>query len=174
MKNRNYILAIFITVISIMAIQIAIGITVYKFLPDWSTRGQFGDVFGAANALFSGLAFAGLIYAILLQREDLALQRKELELTRQELQRSAAAQEKSESALSAQAASLAQSTKLNAINFLLEHYKSELSQMRGIVYVGTDPRLALMNELKEREAKLTEMLDSLYIEISLTGEKNAL
>lgn len=56
-------------------------------------RGQFGDMFGAINALFAGLAFVGLIVAILmqreelqLQREDLALQRNELELTRKELE----------------------------------------------------------------------------------------
>jgi hypothetical protein len=35
-------------------------------------------MFGAVNALFSGLAFAGVVYAIFLQRIDLALQRKEL------------------------------------------------------------------------------------------------
>ena len=35
-------------------------------------------MFGAVNALFSGLAFAGVVYAIFLQRMDLALQRKEL------------------------------------------------------------------------------------------------
>lgn len=48
-------------------------------------RGQFGDMFGASNALFSGLAFIGLIYAILLQRSELALQRIELKLTRKEM-----------------------------------------------------------------------------------------
>lgn len=47
--------------------------------------GRFGDMFGAVNALFSGLAFAGVIYAILLQRHELALQRRELDLTRQVL-----------------------------------------------------------------------------------------
>lgn len=51
-----------------------------------SDRGQIGDAFGVVNALFSGLAFAGVIYAILLQREDLQLQRRELELTRGELE----------------------------------------------------------------------------------------
>lgn len=35
-------------------------------------RGLFGDKFGAVNALFSGLAFAGIIFTILLQRRDLA------------------------------------------------------------------------------------------------------
>jgi len=55
----------------------------------WSlgdSRGLFGDMFGAANALFAGLAFATLIYTILLQRGELRLQRRELELTRHEMQ----------------------------------------------------------------------------------------
>jgi len=47
-------------------------------------RGQFGDMFGAANALFSGLAFAGVIYAILDQRADvkrqLSIMEKEIAL----------------------------------------------------------------------------------------------
>lgn len=41
-----------------------------------SVRGQFGDKFGAVNALFSGLAFAGIIITLLLQRRDLAETRK--------------------------------------------------------------------------------------------------
>lgn len=36
-----------------------------------ATKGQFGDQFGAVNSLFSGLAFAGIIFTILLQRGDL-------------------------------------------------------------------------------------------------------
>ena len=56
------------------------------------TRGQFGDSFGGLNALFSGLAFAGVIYAVLLQRRELQLQREELRLTREELRRGAEAQ----------------------------------------------------------------------------------
>lgn len=49
--------------------------------------GEFGDRFGAVNALFSGLAFAGLLVAILLQRRDLQLQREELRETRAEFER---------------------------------------------------------------------------------------
>ncbi len=48
-------------------------------------RGEFGDMFGGLNALFSGLAFAGLIFTIYLQRKELELQRKELSDTRQVL-----------------------------------------------------------------------------------------
>ena len=47
--------------------------------------GKFGDMFGAVNALFSGLAFAGLIGTLLLQRRELSLQRTELQLQRKEL-----------------------------------------------------------------------------------------
>jgi uncharacterized membrane protein YciS (DUF1049 family) len=57
----------------------------YAFFPSWQERGQFGDLFGSVNALFSGLAFAGLIYAILLQRQELSLQRAELKLQREEM-----------------------------------------------------------------------------------------
>lgn len=64
------------------------------FLPfSKEVRGTFGDQFGAVNALFSGLAFTGLIYTIILQRRDLKMQRRdllyqrrELELTRKELE----------------------------------------------------------------------------------------
>ena len=55
------------------------------FAPDSSTRAEMGDAFGAINALFSGLALAGMVYAILLQRVELRLQREELKLQRQEL-----------------------------------------------------------------------------------------
>lgn len=47
-------------------------------------RGVFGDKFGAVNALFSGLAFAGIIFTIFLQKRELTLQREELEQTRNE------------------------------------------------------------------------------------------
>ena len=53
--------------------------------PKIEERGQFGDSFGGINALFAGLAFAGVICAILLQKKELELQRKELEETRAEI-----------------------------------------------------------------------------------------
>lgn len=52
---------------------------------DPEKQGQFGDQFGAVNALFSGLAFAGLIFTIILQKKELALQREELSQTKDEL-----------------------------------------------------------------------------------------
>lgn len=168
MEFRKYKLVVF-AAIAILTLQIAIGYSVYKLLPDWQTRGQFGDVFGAVNALFSGLAFSGLIYAILLQREDLRLQRIELELTRKELTRSAAAQEQSEIALRAQAESASTSARLAATSFLLEEYQKELRGMHGESLRSNDPRIIRRRELQRRINVLTELLDAVFIEIS--GEK---
>ncbi|MDX2006246.1 MAG: hypothetical protein SFU83_13280 [Meiothermus sp.] len=53
---------------------------------DQGNSGTLGDTFGLLNALFSGLAFAGLIVTILLQSRELGLQRQELAETRAELQ----------------------------------------------------------------------------------------
>lgn len=69
-------------IVAILSIWGLSGFLLYG-MPD---RGTFGDMFGAVNSLFSGLAFAAIIYTVALQRDELSLQRKELELTRGELQ----------------------------------------------------------------------------------------
>ena len=42
-------------------------------------------MFGVVNALFSGLAFAGILIALYMQKHELELQREELSATREEL-----------------------------------------------------------------------------------------
>jgi hypothetical protein len=51
--------------------------------------GQLGDVFGSANALFTGLALVGLVYTVILQRAQTASQEQQLTLQRQEPSRQA-------------------------------------------------------------------------------------
>jgi hypothetical protein len=97
-------------------------------IPGWTERGQFGDMFGAVNSLFSGLAFAGVIFTIYLQREELSLQRKELELTRTQLARSADAQEKSEQALAKQVEALRRASQLSALSSIIDHYEIKISR----------------------------------------------
>lgn len=161
-------LRILVSVVAgIVSIQAIAGVLIYSLNGDWPTRGQFGDMFGAVNALFSGLAFAGLIYTVLLQREELSLQREELKLTRRELERSAAAQEKSESALRDQAKSAAQSARLAAVNALLDHYRREVQAFHGQSFTGDDPRHAQLQELRARERALVETLDHEFS--NLTG-----
>lgn len=79
---RNNLLSVMI----VMVLVLFLANLCLVFLPyDENERGTFGDQFGAVNALFSGLAFAGLIFTIILQRRDLKLQRRDLRLQREEL-----------------------------------------------------------------------------------------
>ncbi len=84
MSNKTPRVSIWLLIVLIIVIIAAWVLTGY-FLYGVSDRGTFGDMFGTINALFAGLAFAGIIYAIFLQRKDLELQRRELQLTREEL-----------------------------------------------------------------------------------------
>ena len=99
---------------------------IYLCFSDWPTRGQFGDMFGAVNALFSSLALLGVVAAIWIQKEELELQRKELEMTRVELSRTAEAQESSSAALEQQLSHLATSSRLNGLSSLLSSIETEI------------------------------------------------
>ena len=68
---------------AVIAIWLIFLLLAWLLFPDWATRGTFGDTFGAVNSLFSGLALAGVIFALLLQRTELGLQREELRMNRE-------------------------------------------------------------------------------------------
>ena len=93
-----------------------------RFISTWTDRANFGQMFGAVNALFSGLALAGVVVAILMQKEELELQREELIATRQELKRQAAAQESSSRAVENQVQLMLVAAKLNAHSMLAAYY----------------------------------------------------
>ena len=82
MKTRKVFILITLLVI---IVTVSYGVIVWCFILP-GDRGVFGDMFGALTALFSGLAFAGIIFTILLQKEELELQRQELKLTRKEFE----------------------------------------------------------------------------------------
>jgi uncharacterized membrane protein len=123
-KNKDH----WLFIIGLISVIIIVGLWSLNFylLNDIGevNRGTFGDMFGSVNALFSGLAFAGIIITILLQRKELALQRNELVETRHVLKRTADAQEKSEEAMIRQADNLKISAKLSALNALINHYNA--------------------------------------------------
>ena len=66
----------------------------FAFRFDLQSAGQFGDMFGLANAIFSGVAFLMLIIGLSLQRHELSLQRVELRQTREEFEKQSAAFQK--------------------------------------------------------------------------------
>ena len=77
---------IFLIFLVVFFLWIGSYFLISKYISDSpEIKGQFGDSFGAVNALFSGLAFAGLIITILLQRKDLQYQRTAIEQTNVEM-----------------------------------------------------------------------------------------
>lgn len=111
------------------------------------SAGTFGDSFGVLTAFFSGLAFAGLIGTLLLQRDELRLQREELQLTRVELRRSSLAQGE-------QVEALRETAMLNALATLTAAY-TDIS----LTKVGGQPSEA--QEAKPKRDELLKRLESL-------------
>lgn len=85
-----------------------------------------GDLFGGVSALFSGLAFAGVVTAVILQGEELQLQRQELKLTREEVKKTADANQAAAQALGKQIDMQLKAAELSAISSLLNSVNSQL------------------------------------------------
>ena len=112
--------------------------------------GVFGDSFGLLNALFSGLAFAGVIVTILLQKNELQLQRRELRESREQFKRGASAQERS--------------ARISALSALLIEYKEQIAKyehsLRNNLY-GRSHVERLQRELAELHEKKNETVEDL-------------
>jgi hypothetical protein len=107
------------------------------------TRGQFGDLFGAVNAFFTGLAFAGVIYTIILQRKELEMQRKELQSSTEQLRRAAEAQTDQAKLQVEQAGLLQVSNKVHLVTALGDVYARqrdllERGEFRADLYGAED------------------------------------
>lgn len=83
-KNENYLHWFLIIAAVLVILTICFPFVINLFFKKWEESGVFGDTFGALNALFSGLAFAGLTTTIIIQRGELKIQKIELELQRKE------------------------------------------------------------------------------------------
>jgi len=133
---------------------------------------RFGDSFGVVNSLFSSIAVAGAIYAVILQQ-------KELSLTRQELQ---GAREAQESAAQAQHDILI----LQALNSLLTSNHAELayiqSRLDGMrqeearhssssLRIISGMNMSAKNYYHERQKKIRSSIDNLNSQITKILQK---
>jgi len=94
---------------------------VIHFYGNPTNANDFGGMFGAINALFSGLALAGIIYAIIIQRQELIL-------TREELSRTAKAQIASAKALEKQLELQIDASRLTALSALVNSANEQINQ----------------------------------------------
>ncbi len=145
-----------------MLVQLLVGVVllwllslmaIYWIGDDWSIRGTIGDTFGAVNALFSGLAFAALVYTIILQRREIRLNRSEIELNRRELAKSVKAQNASQLALKQQVAQTHLSAKINAMNTIIGYYTSQIESDKSSPEV--------VERAKEKRRQIIHQIDVL-------------
>lgn len=139
----------------ILAVWLGYPLIAAVISPELQDRALFGDAYGSLNTLFSGLAFAGLIYTVILQKEELSLQRKELELTRAELERSARANEEAARAMGEQVKNQLQAAKIAGLSGLLSTYDAQIAESNKY-FQGSD-RDRRSNIVKRREACLLEL-----------------
>ena len=165
------------TFVGVVILWLGIGLGPFLFYSDSSERAAFGDMFGAVNALFAGLAFLGVVYAILLQKEELSLQRAELKMTRDELRRTATAQEESTAALTNQFKVASLTARISGYAALLQSCNDQISSIQISKSQTPQHLLAMLphdkrlESLQHRRQIYTEALDQLMKEISDTPKQ---
>lgn len=107
------------------------GLAIIYFIDDWGDRGTFGDLFGAVNALFSGLAFAGLLYSLFENKKQIMAQQEELLLNRQELLKARKIQEKTEKAIEAQVSQMKNTARLSGLNTLVNYFTAKINDAKS-------------------------------------------
>jgi uncharacterized membrane protein YgaE (UPF0421/DUF939 family) len=150
-RKEEYLLVKLLT--AVVVLWVLTTWAIYDLWPDWTVRGTVGDSFGAVNALFSGLAFAALVYTIILQRREIQLNRSEIELNRKELSKSVKAQKASQEALKQQVAQTHLSAKLNAMNTVIGYYNSQIESSKSTEDV--------VERAKEKRRQMIKKIDAL-------------
>lgn len=131
------------------------GYVIYRFLPDSQGHGTFGDMFGAINALFSGLAFLGVIIAIILQKRELELQRAEIRYARK-------AQEDSARALKSQMEAAHLHVRIDGLNHVIDGLNSQIQRIEGFrTQAEKDSHDQIVADRNRYEQLLKNLIDEL-------------
>jgi hypothetical protein len=131
--------------------------------------GIFGDTFGMTNTLFSGLAFAALITALLLQKKELGLQRQELKYTQEIMDEQREQLEKQAKSLEKQNF---ESTFLQLLKLMREVRDTATYKHRGTVFTETQAVNLIAEALKNTVQRTTaESLQNEYASFAKDYEK---
>jgi hypothetical protein len=85
-NSRLKVPAMFVLfVVIVIILQGVLWAAIVQAYPKLSDRAEFGELFGGINTLFAGLAFAALVFTLVLQRRALSIQQTELEDQRREI-----------------------------------------------------------------------------------------
>lgn len=118
---------------------------VTNYYPSITDSGSFGDMFGAVSAVFSGLAFLGVVYTIVLQRK--------------ELQNTTETQKKSEQILKEQNKSLEKTAKLNALNAILQSLGPTLLSVTTSIHPDPHQRDEINQEIEKIKQEIKKEIE---------------
>ena len=138
----------------------------WYFQGDYASASQWGDSFGAANTLFSGLAFAGVVLTLYFQTRELALQRREIDETQKIMQEATKAQEKTAEAQSKAQQALKQTAELQRKSHVIMGRQADFqllaSYVTGLTALQNASAVSQM-ELEKRDVhrRLQDVLQQL-------------
>ena len=152
-----------VTILLVIVVWSASGLIIYYASDNWGDRGTMGDMFGAVNSLFSGLAFAALLLTIFQQRQEIKLNRIAIDQNRKELAKSAVAQHHAQEALKEQVAQMHLTAKLNAMNTVISYYNTRIKDSNAsseLVEKASQKRKAIIQQIDD----LIDGLDDIGID----------
>lgn len=138
---------------------IATFLFMFFIFNDWGSRGQFGDMFGALNVLFSGFAFAALYFTISLQQKQLKQQGEQIELQRQDLRLQREEMAASRGELARQANAQDALTRATVAQVRVASFNAEIEAHK--LWIDTPNRLNVHNSIQKTAAKLAELAQKL-------------
>jgi parvulin-like peptidyl-prolyl isomerase len=150
-RRRGLFTAIVSLVVLFWLVDLAITVAVWlSGSADLTARwGQFGDAFGMANSLFSGVALIGAIAALALQRSDME--------DSAQAQREAARSQIQHARVAALGAVLASK------QFIIEHLREQLIKGPSATPILTNRKYdvaALADEIARELVQINELLDA--------------
>ncbi len=166
------IVMLFITSIVVLTVWWKVPQCLGNGLSPATDTGTFGDNFGSVNALFTGLAFAGLVFSILLQQRQIRLQRADFLSQLKEMEGSRKSVEDQNQLLAVQNQLLRGQTdvslvELEANAMQLDAQADELEVRRAGAYSGPQGTNRI-KEMRDRANELRKKIGALQAHIQKT------
>ncbi|HKS11274.1 MAG TPA: hypothetical protein VJS13_17105 [Pyrinomonadaceae bacterium] len=149
-KRERLGLAVGLSVV-VIVLEVVSAVVIYRFFKDWNLASNFGESFGAVNSLFSGLALAGIVCTLLLQRKALEEQRVQFLKADEESLRTQTDRAKTYEMLNRQVEALNRAVEIHAIQLYITHLEQQIKH--------TQDKTKLLNEKETCFQRLKNLLE---------------
>ena|ERR1044072_5150964 len=151
-KNERWLFFGVITIIAII-IEVISGVVMYfYFKGDWDKASKFGDSFGATSTLFSGIALAGVIYTLILQKKAIEEQKNQFKKADEDFKLTHENREKTFSIFQMQVNELSRAAEIQAIQLSLNLLDSDVKSVsKKEIYRKRLNTLLKQIELEQKE-----------------------